>query len=90
MPIRKLKRLFQRVHIFFFKKKYYDVFLFQNYRVNQEAARARAYLEAHVNEMTSLYDLAITSYALAKSGSSLGAVAFSKLDKFAILKGKYI
>ena len=40
--------------------------------------------------MTSLYDLAITSYALAKSGSSLGAVAFSKLDKFAILKGKYI
>ena len=60
---------------------------FQNYRVNQEAARARAYLEAHVNQMTSYYDLAITSYALAKSGSSLGAVAFSKLDSFATMKG---
>ena len=40
--------------------------------------------------MTALYDLAITSYALAKAGSSLGAVAFSKLDKFAHLKSKYI
>ena len=37
--------------------------------------------------MTSYYDLAITSYALAKSGSSLGAVAFSKLDSFATVKG---
>ena len=42
-----------------------------------------------MNEMTALYDLAITSYALSKAGSSLGAVAFSKLDKFAVLKGKF-
>ena len=58
--------------------------------MNQEAARARAYLEAHVSQMSSLYDLAITSYALAKSGSSLGAVAFNKLEKFAVLKGSSI
>ena len=64
--------------------------IFQNQRVNHEAARARAYLEAHVNEMTALYDLAITSYALAKAGSSLGAVAIGKLDKFAHLESKYI
>ena len=55
--------------------------------MNQEAARARAYLEAHVSQMTAYYDLAITSYALAKSGSSLGAVAFNKLDSFATVKG---
>ena len=42
-----------------------------------------------MSQMSSLYDLAITSYALAKSGSSLGAVAFSKLDTFAVLKGMY-
>ena len=42
-----------------------------------------------MSQMSSLYDLAITSYALAKSGSSLGAVAFNKLEKFAVLKGTY-
>ncbi|KAL3876288.1 hypothetical protein ACJMK2_034153 [Sinanodonta woodiana] len=57
-----------------------------NHQIQRAAARARVYLESHVYNINNVYDLAITSYALARSGSSMGGVLFTRLDNMAIIK----
>ena len=58
-------------------------YLFQQHSssIVNSALRARTYLESHVRNMTDVYDLAITAYALAKAGSAESFYAYSLLDQ---------
>ncbi|KAK3590919.1 hypothetical protein CHS0354_032638 [Potamilus streckersoni] len=57
-----------------------------NQHIHIAAARARVYLESHVYNIFNVYDLAITSYTLARSGSSVGGVLFTRLDTMVVVE----
>ena len=51
----------------------------------------RAFLEGRIHQLTTAYELAITSYALSRAGSNIAAISYSKLEKtFKVEKGKII
>lgn len=54
--------------------------------ISRAAAKAQAYLEAHVASMTDDYVLAITSYALRLANSAMFSTVFNKFNNHAIIK----